>query len=116
MDAHCLVDVPNLDVNELGHSQSILPVVPACAQFSYTKIVPRWRANRLTLLSGFMPRKKLIILTFESEAEEADWWERHRASVEADLRAPIREGKSSWLQEVLAEVRRKKGLPGQPSG
>ncbi|MGO9255517.1 MAG: hypothetical protein ACLQU1_04345 [Bryobacteraceae bacterium] len=57
-----------------------------------------------------MPRKKLVIPPFKSEGEEAAWWEEHRAAVEADLRAAMREGKTVSLQDVLAQARRKKEL------
>jgi Arc/MetJ family transcription regulator len=54
--------------------------------------------------------KKLVVPTFESEAEEAAWWQRHRAAVETALRAAIRERKAVSLQDALAEAKRKKGL------
>ena len=57
-----------------------------------------------------MPRKKLAIPAFESEAAEAVWWKKHRAAVEADLRAAMREGKTVSLQDVMAQARRKKQL------
>lgn len=55
-----------------------------------------------------MFRKKLIIPTFKSEREEAAWWEKHRAAVEADLRAAMREGKTESPQDVMSQSRRKK--------
>lgn len=54
--------------------------------------------------------KKLVIPAFESEREEAAWWEKHRAAVEADLRAAMREGKTVSFDEVMAQARRKKEL------
>ncbi len=57
-----------------------------------------------------MPRKKLVIPAFKSEAEEAAWWEEHRAAVEAGLRAAIRERKTVSLNDVLAHARQKKEL------
>jgi hypothetical protein len=60
--------------------------------------------------------KKLVIPTFESEAEEAAWWERHRAAVETDLRYAMRERKAASLQDALAEAKRKKDLSISPGG
>jgi hypothetical protein len=51
---------------------------------------------------------KLVIPPFKTEREEADWWERHRAEVEADMRAAIRAGKTIPLREVLIQASRKK--------
>jgi hypothetical protein len=39
---------------------------------------------------GVMPLKKLVIPSFQSEREEAAWWQNHRVAVEADLRATLR--------------------------
>jgi len=58
-----------------------------------------------------MPRKRLVIPVFETEAAEADWWYRHRREVEADLRRRMREGSTLTLAQVLARARRKKDLP-----
>jgi predicted DNA binding CopG/RHH family protein len=58
-----------------------------------------------------MAGKKLVIPTFGSESEEAAWWEKHRAAVEGDLRAAMREGVTMSLGEVMAQVKRKKELP-----
>jgi len=44
-----------------------------------------------------MASKKLVIPVFETEAEEAAWWEKHRTLVEADLRAAMREGRTMSL-------------------
>ena len=57
-----------------------------------------------------MPRKKLVIPSFRSEAEEAVWWEKHRATVEAELRTALRESRTVSLKEVLAQASRKKEL------
>ena len=51
-----------------------------------------------------------MIPRFKSEGQEAAWWEKHRAAVEADLRAGMRAGQSVGLQDVLAQGRRKKEL------
>ena len=57
-----------------------------------------------------MPRKKLVIPTFKSEAEESVWWEKHRAAVEAELRSAMREGQTISLKDVLTQANRKKEL------
>jgi hypothetical protein len=57
-----------------------------------------------------MPRKKLEIPAFKNEREEAEWWEKHRATVEADLRAARRGKKTQTIQDVLAQSRQKKEL------
>ena len=57
-----------------------------------------------------MPQRKLVIPSFQSEKQEAAWWDRHRAEVEADLRQAMREGKTISLKDVLAHAKRKKEL------
>jgi predicted DNA binding CopG/RHH family protein len=57
-----------------------------------------------------MARKKLAIPSFRNEKEEAVWWEKHRAEVEADLRKALREGKTMSLKDALASARRKSEL------
>ena len=57
-----------------------------------------------------MPRKKLVIPPFKGEREEAAWWEKHRAEVEADLRLAMREGNTISLSDVLSQAKRKKDL------
>jgi predicted DNA binding CopG/RHH family protein len=57
-----------------------------------------------------MARKKLVIPLFENENEEAAWWEKHRATVEADLRSALREGTTLSLRDVLDRARRNKEL------
>jgi predicted DNA binding CopG/RHH family protein len=57
-----------------------------------------------------MPRKKLVIPSFQNEKEEAAWWEKHRADVEADLRGAMRERKTFSLNDVLSQAKRKKEL------
>jgi predicted DNA binding CopG/RHH family protein len=59
---------------------------------------------------SIVPRKKLAIPSFQNEKEEAAWWEKHRASVEADLRHAMREHKTLSLNDVLAQAKRKKEL------
>jgi predicted DNA binding CopG/RHH family protein len=60
--------------------------------------------------TNIMPRKKLVIPSFQNEKEESAWWEKHRAAVEADLRHTMREHKSLSLSDVLAQAKRKKDL------
>ena len=55
-----------------------------------------------------MATRKLVIPKFNSESEEAAWWEKHRAAVEADLRAAMRNGKTMSLRDVMVQARRKK--------
>jgi predicted DNA binding CopG/RHH family protein len=57
-----------------------------------------------------MPRKKLIIPSFKTEREEAVWWEKHRATVEAELRTAMRERQTASLKDVMAQARRKREL------
>jgi predicted DNA binding CopG/RHH family protein len=57
-----------------------------------------------------MPPKKLVIPSFKNEAEEADWWEKHRTAVEADLRTALRESRTVSLKDVLARSTRKREL------
>lgn len=52
-----------------------------------------------------MPRKKLAIPSFQSESAEAAWWEEHRAAVETDLRAAMRERKTISLKEIMPQSR-----------
>lgn len=57
-----------------------------------------------------MPRKKLVIPSFQDDKKEAAWWERHRAEVEAGLRSAIRERKTISLNEALSQAKRKRDL------
>jgi len=57
-----------------------------------------------------MAGRKLVIPSFRNEGEEAAWWDKHRAAVEADLRAAMREGKTTSLADVMGQARRKKEL------
>jgi len=58
-----------------------------------------------------MPRKKLVIPSFKSEREETVWWQKHRATVETDLRAAMREGKTLSLHDVMQSGQKKQLLP-----
>jgi hypothetical protein len=55
-----------------------------------------------------MTRKKLVIPSFKKEKEEAAWWDRQRAAVEAELRAAMREDKTLSLHDVMNEARKNK--------
>ena len=58
-----------------------------------------------------MARKNLIIPSFQSEREEAVWWRKNRAAVEADLRAAMRDRTTVSLSDVLAKTAtQKRGL------
>jgi predicted DNA binding CopG/RHH family protein len=57
-----------------------------------------------------MPRKNLFIPFFKSEREEAAWWDKHRAEVEADLRAAMRQKKTRSLTDVLTQAKQKRQL------
>lgn len=57
-----------------------------------------------------MPRKKLVIPSFRSEREEAVWWGKHRAAVEAELRTAMRTNQTISIKDVLAQSARKKEL------
>ena len=61
-------------------------------------------------LNKSMPVKKLVVPAFRDDKEEAAWWEKHRAEVEAGLRAAMRAGKTLSLKQVLAQAQRKKEL------
>jgi predicted DNA binding CopG/RHH family protein len=57
-----------------------------------------------------MPRKKLAIPSFKNEREEALWWEKHRAAVEAELRHAMRKSQTVSIRDVLTQAARKKEL------
>jgi predicted DNA binding CopG/RHH family protein len=57
-----------------------------------------------------MPEKKLVIPSFQTEKQEAAWWDKHRNHVEADLRRAMREHKTISLSDVLSQAQRKKEL------
>ncbi len=64
-----------------------------------------------TLVLVFTVRsKKLVIPSFKREGDEAAWWDKHRAEVEADLRVAMRDSKTISLSDVLAQAKRKKNL------
>ena len=58
-----------------------------------------------------MPRQKTIVPSFSSEKAEAAWWEKHRADVEADLRAVLRERATVSPREIMTKGHKKKFLP-----
>jgi len=49
--------------------------------------------------------KGLIIPTFKSEAEEADWLYRHRRLLESDMMRAIKEGRTLTLRQFLARTK-----------
>jgi predicted DNA binding CopG/RHH family protein len=52
-----------------------------------------------------MPKKKLIIPRFTSEAEDAKWHERHRPALERATERRILEGSTLTLREAAARAR-----------
>lgn len=56
-------------------------------------------------------KKKLVVPPFSSERAEAAWWEKHRAEVEADLRAALRASQAAPAREVMTKGHKKKFLP-----
>jgi predicted DNA binding CopG/RHH family protein len=58
-----------------------------------------------------MPTKKLVIPPFSSEKEEAAWWQKHRAEVEAGLRAAMRRKRTVSLADILSGASKKELLP-----
>jgi len=52
-----------------------------------------------------MTTKKLVIPSFKNQREEVAWWEKHRAAVEADLRAAMRESETLSLSDVMEQAR-----------
>lgn len=63
-----------------------------------------------SLARAVVPNKKLIVPSFKSEREEAAWWDKYRAEVEADLRLAMREIKTISLSAILSQAKRKKKL------
>lgn len=57
-----------------------------------------------------MAKKSLVIPPFGSEAEEVTWWDRHRRSVEAELRRRLKQGTTHTLAEVMEGLRKKESL------
>jgi len=57
-----------------------------------------------------MAKKSLVIPSFQSEAQEARWWDRHRRSVEAELRRRLRRGSTHTLAEVMEGLEKKESL------
>jgi hypothetical protein len=55
--------------------------------------------------SGHAAKEKLVIPSFRNEKEEAAWWEKHRAEVEAEMRLGMRERNTPSLEEVLARAK-----------
>jgi len=57
-----------------------------------------------------MHRGELVIPSFKSEKDEAAWWRKHRAGVEAALRAAMRGKRTMSLSDALAREREKRRL------
>ena len=57
-----------------------------------------------------MARKKLVMPSFQSESEEADWWYRNRRNLDAEMIQAMREGKTISLAEVVEHAKRKATL------
>jgi len=57
-----------------------------------------------------MTRKRLVIPSFKSDAEEARWWDRHRRTVEAELRRRLRQGETYTLTEIAERLSKKELL------
>jgi predicted DNA binding CopG/RHH family protein len=57
-----------------------------------------------------MAKKSLLIPSFQSEAQEAQWWDRHRRDVEAQLRRHLRRGSTHTLAEVMEGLEKKESL------
>jgi hypothetical protein len=60
--------------------------------------------------SGMPLKRKLVIPPFRNEMEEAAWWEKRRAEVEADLRLAMRERNTISLEDVLTQANTKRNL------
>jgi predicted DNA binding CopG/RHH family protein len=52
-----------------------------------------------------MPKKKLIVPKFTSEAEDAKWHERNRRALESAMERRIVEGSTLTLQQATARAR-----------
>lgn len=52
-----------------------------------------------------MPKKKLIVPEFRSEAEDAKWHQRNRRALERAAEQRIREGSTLTLQQAAARVK-----------
>jgi len=57
-----------------------------------------------------MAKKSLLLPSFQSEAQEAQWWDRHRKGVEAELRRRLRRGSTHTLAEVMEGLKKKESL------
>jgi len=58
-----------------------------------------------------VPEPKTVVPSFHSERAEAAWWEKHRADVEAGLRAAMRDCKTAPPREVITKGHKRKLLP-----
>ena len=54
--------------------------------------------------------KKLIILTFASEAEDASWHESHKQELEEEVERRMKSGRTLTPAEAMADARAKRNL------
>jgi predicted DNA binding CopG/RHH family protein len=52
-----------------------------------------------------MPKKKLTVPQFNSEAEDAKWHQRHRRTLESAVERRIQEGSTLTMQQAAARAR-----------
>lgn len=52
-----------------------------------------------------MPKRKLIVPKFSSEADDAKWHQRHRRTLESALERRIQEGSTITLQQAVGRAR-----------
>ena len=57
-----------------------------------------------------MAKKSLVIPFFRSEAKQSRWWDRHRRTIEAELRRRLREGTTRTLAEMMEGLKKKETL------
>ncbi len=58
-----------------------------------------------------MPARKLEIPSFGSERAETAWWDKNRSTVEASLRAAVRQRQSIEPKEVMTRGHKRKFVP-----
>ena len=57
-----------------------------------------------------MGKKRLVIPSFKSEADEARWWDSHRRTVEAELRRRLKQGTTYTLDELMERLKKRESL------
>ena len=60
--------------------------------------------------------KKLVISSFLNEKEEAAWWNKHRRTVEANLRRSMRETTTLTMSDVMTRASTSRTSPGREPG